>query len=320
MPYWNDSAAAGSVLEHAAQIATASPFWYSISTAGAVSAEPGAGPASVVAALRARGVEVVPTVTEAAGLDAFDRMLANGERRAALVRSLVALAREDGYAGIDLDFEQFAVDPQDDTVAAAAATRAFSGFVAALCAALHAVDRSCTVTVMPRTSAAQTLWRRRLATWVFDYRALGRVADTVRIMAYDEHGRHGPAGPVAPLPWVEQVIAYARSQIPAAKVELGLAAFGWLWGPHGVEAFSAAQGPAVAAAAGTTATWSASADEMSFTAGTGAGRVVGWYEDTRADAIRAKLAAAAGFRGVALWAAGDETPDFWAAMRAVPGS
>ena len=49
------------------------------------------------------------------------------------------------------------------------------------------------VTVMPRTSDAATVWRGKLIPAVYDYRHLGRVADRVRVMAYDQHaGRCGP--------------------------------------------------------------------------------------------------------------------------------
>jgi hypothetical protein len=63
-----------------------------------------------VAALRARGVAVVPTVTEAAGLRAFAGLFADPARRGALVSELTALAASGLYAGLDLDFEQFTVD------------------------------------------------------------------------------------------------------------------------------------------------------------------------------------------------------------------
>ena len=253
MPYWNMTAAASSALDHAAQIDTASPVWYAVSAAGTVTRDPGADSVSLVEALRARGVAVVPTVTDSAGLNAFDRLLSSSARRAALVGALVQVARQSGYSGLDLDFEQFAVDPRDDAEAAAVAALRIPSWSASCARRCTPIGRTCSVTVMPRTSTAHVLWRGRLATWVYDYHALGDVADTIRIMAYDDHARRGPAGPVAPLAWVEHVISFARTKIPAHKVELGLAAYGWLWGPHGVTAFSDAQAPSIAAAGGAAA-------------------------------------------------------------------
>jgi spore germination protein len=48
-------------------------------------------------------------------------------------------------------------------------------------------------------------------------------------MAYD-HARDGSeAGSVAPLEWVEDVLAFAVSQVPAERVSLGIAAYGYDW-------------------------------------------------------------------------------------------
>jgi spore germination protein YaaH len=39
-----------------------------------------------------------------------------------------------------------------------------------------------------------------------------------------------------------------------------------------------------------------------------------WYENAAADVERARLAAAAGFSGVAVWAAGYEQPQLWTGL------
>lgn len=311
LPYWNLAPAAASTLAHTSQISTASPWWYSVSASGAVTAESGSGDAGLVSALRGRGVSVVPTVGESAGLAAFDAMLASPSRRATVIRALVGIARRPGYAGIDLDFEQFAVDPEDDVAAADAAAAGYPTLVAELCRALHAIGRTCIVTVMPRTNATRALWRRRLATWVYDYSALAAAADRIRIMAYDEHAPEGSPGPVAAVAWVRQVIAYARAHVHAAKAELGLAAYGYSWGPSGDTTFTAAEAAQLAAAHDVRPVWSAAAEEAEFSYGGGRHRTIAWFEDARADMVRARLALAAGFAGVALWAAGDETPALW---------
>jgi spore germination protein len=331
LPYWSMPAAETSALAHSSQIGTASPFWYAVSASGTVTDDPGAGNPSLVDALRSRGVAVVPTVSETAGLDAFDQMLASARRRAAVVSALVGIVRSGAYAGLDLDFEQFAVDPDDNQAAADAAATGYPAFVGEACRALHAIGRTCTVTVMARTSSAHVLWRGHLATWVYDYAALGAVADRVRIMAYDDHAPDTAAGPIAPYRWVEQVVAYARAELQPAKAELGIAAFGYTWNPasrpgspaspgagathpNSGNTFAAAQAGALAAAHDATPAWSATAGEERLRYGTAGQATIAWYEDARAELMRARLAIEAGFAGVVLWAAGDETPSFWAGM------
>lgn len=331
LPYWGMAAAGASTLAHASQIGTASPFWYSVSASGAVTADPGAGDPALVDDLRDRGVAVVPTVTETAGLQAFDMLLGNPRRRAALVSALVGIVRGRSYAGLDLDFEQFAVDPNDDQAAADAAASGYPALVGALCSALHAIARTCTVTVMPRTSDAHTLWRGRLATWVYDYTALGAVADRVRIMAYDDHAPDTAAGPIAPYAWVRQVVDYARASLAPGKVELGIAAFGYTWSsgptspssgsastndtqPNADNTFATAQAAPLAAAHRAVAKWSSTADETWFSYRSTTGTTTAWYEDDRAELMRTQLALAAGFAGVVLWAAGDESASFWTGL------
>jgi len=61
----------------------------------------------------------------------------------------------------------------------------------------------------------------------FDYAAIGKYADWVQIMTYDEHWSGGTPGPIASLPWVENVIKYAITVIPKEKILLGVAAYGY---------------------------------------------------------------------------------------------
>jgi spore germination protein YaaH len=118
------------------------------------------------------------------------------------------------YDGLDLDLE--AVDPAD--------RQSYSAFVAALSAALHERGKALTLALPPKTSDVRTGWAG-----AYDYAALGAQADLITIMTYDYRGAWSGPGPVAPYDWVEQVLAFTTSQIPAEKVLLGLAFYGYDW-------------------------------------------------------------------------------------------
>jgi spore germination protein len=315
LPYWSMPAALTAALANASLLQAASPFWYSIAGDSTIEADPGAGSGSVIEALRSRGVAVVPTVTEGEDLGEFDRTLASPGRRAAMVKALVTIAASHDYAGLDLDFEDFAVDETHDAAMADVAAAGYPRLVAAVCRALHAIGRSCTVTIMPRTSEAPEYWRGRLATWVYDYQALAAVADHVRVMAYDDHAPGGPAGAIAPYAWVERVVAYASRAMPADKVQLALPAYGYDWSGTSATPVTAGEAPELAAEHGTKPRWEPVQAEDTFDYAEAKRRHIVWYESATGTRERAALAEAAGFAGVDLWAAGGEDPAVWPALR-----
>jgi len=313
LPYWEMPAALSSTLGHADVIGTASPYWYDISGDATVHDETGAGSASVIAELLARHLRLVPMVTEEAGMSAFARILASRSKRTALVRTLVKLASHPGYSGLDIDFESFAYDPKHRTALAdRLAMPLYPALISQACLALHAIDRTCQVTVMARTTAAHVYAHGDIPSWVYDYRALAAAADRVQVMAYDDHSPGGRAGPIAPLPWVKQVIAYARSQGSASRYELGLPAYGYDWyTPTSATAVYANQVSDLLTQVRAHPHWDTTAGEETFSYRLHRHKHTVWIENTAADVERARLAAAAGFSGVAVWAAGYEQPQLW---------
>jgi spore germination protein YaaH len=172
------------------------------------------------------------------------------------------------------------------------------------------------LTVMPRTSS-RAYWRNELATWVYDYAALARVADRVQIMAYDDHAPGEPPGPVSPYPWVEQIAAYASSVMPVAKVDLGLPAYGYDWTGTEGTSITSRQASQLAGEHGTSARWDASQAEDTFHYTVSGRRHTVWYEGAQAEYDRARLAKDAGFAGIDLWAAGGEQAALWPKLRAL---
>jgi len=315
LPYWEMPAALSSTLGNSSVIGTASPYWYDIAGDSTVHDESGAGSASAIAQLLAHHEQIVPMVTEAAGMGEFAQILEDKAKRDAMVRTLVRLASHAGYAGLDIDFESFAYDPKHRTALEDSVATLYPQLIAQACAALHAIQRSCQVTVMARTSDAHTYAHGDIPTWIYDYKALAAAADRVQVMAYDYHSPGGPAGPIAPLPWVRQVIAYARSQGTPSRYELGVPDYGYDWyGRTSATALYAGQLSALVAKVHAKPQWNATDGEVTFSYRLDHHRHTVWIVDATADHDRAELAAAAGFSGVAVWAAGYEQAQLWAGL------
>lgn len=67
----------------------------------------------------------------------------------------------------------------------------------------------------------------------YDYQRLGKSADYLMLMTYDEHYQGGSAGPVASLSFMERSIQYALQYVAPEKLVLGLPFFGRIWSDSG---------------------------------------------------------------------------------------
>lgn len=288
--YVPGGAARADLIAHANQITAIAPLWYSISPAGTVRTL-AADAATVTRIAERRGVEVFPLVINGYGNAG---MLTRPNQASANIAALAHIAEQAGYQGYNLDFE--GLGNADEA--------GLEAFAARLAAALHRIGKRLIVSVGPRTGAAN-------AYHVYNYAVLGRIADYVDIMLYDDHDNTGPAGPVAPMAWVENVLRYARATIPRPKVLVGIADYGYNWAEDGSTEISASRAMPLARRYG--ATWvggRTEEPEITYTDGAGYTHTV-WFEDSYSDAPRIALARANGFGGIALWDLGEENSGFW---------
>lgn len=128
------------------------------------------------------------------------RILADPANRALHVQALMEIARQ--YDGIDLDYEGFAYS---DDYSSWESTAPRVLFVEELAAALHAEQKLLVVTIPPVYNNGES----DSGTWVYDPKAIGKVADYVRFMAYD-YSTSSP-GPIAPIDWVRRLTKAAKS-------------------------------------------------------------------------------------------------------------
>jgi spore germination protein YaaH len=316
LPYWSMSSSLNSVTNSADLWAEASPFWYRATSATTITGHTGAGDATVIDALRSRGIKVVPTVTESLDGVGMASLLTNSTQRAAHVTALVNLVTTKGYDGVDLDYES--MNYGGTSTDKASVRTGFVTLLRELGAALDARGKLLSVTVGPRTRTDDPNWS------VFDYGGIAPSVDRFRIMTYDYHWRGGSAGAVAPVWWVNNVLAYAVTVVPRSKIEVGVPLYGYDWpaDPTQPDGYGTAtsksyqQAEALRAQYAAVRQWSAldGAPYFTYTAADGVKHVV-WYND--ADASKAKMTFIEkyGIRGLAFWAVGYEDTRQWATLR-----
>lgn len=306
MDYDGDTLANQSLERHGGSVDLVALFGYRLLPDGSLDGGAAARHLPTLLSLAKRGGQRVLAVIHNAAGGSFDRdavsaFLADPRARQQAVNAAVRLM-EDGFAGINLDLENVA--PWDRA--------RLSDFAARLAAALRAKGYLFTMAVPAKT------WDDPNNGWsaAYDYAALGKAADLVVIMAYDEHWAGGPAGPVASLPWVEAVVRYATSTMPPDRLLLGLPAYGYDWPPGGsAMALSAPAAERLAARTGAAIGWDQSAQVPFFRYWDSAGlEHAVYYENASSAAGKADLVLRKGLRGVAVWRLGLEDPALWGVL------
>ncbi len=284
------------LVDNAGPIGEVNFVWYELDAGGSITGDVQS-PQGMEAA-RAAGLRIVPSIQNAGfNREAVAAIIHDPARRAQHVQDLVALVTANGFDGLDLDYESLNPEDRDD----------FSLFVEELAAALHARDKLLSIAVHPKTEEPGT-WNGPQAQ---DYARLGAAVDEFKIMTYDYHWSTSEAGPIAPLDWVDQVLAYAATVVPPEKTYLGVPFYGYDWTGSTGEPLNWRQATKLASQNNAELQRDASSGEAWFTYGDGRHTV--YFND--AETLRQRLQAAferhPALAGVAIWALGGEDPENW---------
>ena len=228
----------------------------------------------------------------------------------ALIDNLEETVLERGYQGLDVDFEF--VFPQD--------AGAYADFLGRLTAHFNPMGYPVIAALAPKTSADQKgqLYEGH------NYRAIGEAVNWAFLMTYEWGYTYGPPMAVAPLPNVQQVVAYALTEIPAEKLWLGIPNYGYDWtlpfvqGESRARSLSSQEAVALAIRYSAEIQYSVQAQSPFFYyTDEGAAAHVVWFEDARS--IRAKLALVPryGLSGVGYWNLMRAFPQKWRVLNAL---
>ena len=317
--YYANDAGSTVATNNADMFSDASEFWFH-ATAATTIVPSGTAPdtqlAASIAGIRAHGVPVTITVTDGTGSGGMAAILSNPATRVQHEQTLLALAQKYGASGIDLDYENMAIFANGNTALTQPTRAGFDALVHELSVALHANHMILAVEVMTKTSEPGT----SAAGQVYDYPTIGRWADRVRIMTYDQHyaGSRYPGGAVSGVNWVDSILAFATSVIPPAKLYMGVPLYGYDWSSAGgrAKALSFPQAQALMQQYNAKRQWSVQdgAPYFSYTDAAGAQHTV-WYNDAQALQARLPLVGKYGLGGVAFWSFGNEDPGIWQVLR-----
>ena len=110
IPYWRAATGTADILPHLSSFTAIMPFGYIVQNDGALhdafglDAPMSTTSIALIAAAKAKGVKVIPTVMWSNGA-AIHTILSNRKSRVALAEGIAELVRKNGFDGINIDFE-----------------------------------------------------------------------------------------------------------------------------------------------------------------------------------------------------------------------
>ncbi|MBO5245567.1 MAG: glycoside hydrolase family 18, partial [Selenomonadales bacterium] len=162
---------------------------------------------------RAAGLSVYPLVTNKR--EATETILGSEPMRNKTIDSIMKVIDEQGFDGINLDFELVPAYHKDNLTA----------FVTALYKRMKDKKKTLIVSVFPKIDVDESVHG------AYDYEALSKQSDYLQIMAYDRHWATSEAGAIAPIGWFEDNLKYAIEHGGGAgKIIIGLSLYGYDWG------------------------------------------------------------------------------------------
>ena len=235
--------------------------------------------------------------TDTSNPQIVDKYLSDHVQSLALASEVVQVAKAEQMAGIAVDYEN--IIPTDK--------QALVSFVQNLKQDLSGTSIKLMVCLPEQqTDNAQS---------AYDYKKLGSIANLVMLITYDEHTLGSQPGPIANLSNVQRTVQYAVQNIPANKILLGLADYGYDWSGGSGQQIDMATAYSLAAQYHATIKWDpvTASSSFTYTDTSGSSHVV-YFESGKSISALAKLVPTYGLGGYAAWYLGADNANFWNAL------
>jgi spore germination protein YaaH len=232
IPYWRTATGTADVLPHLDIMSEVNPFVYTLKSDGTfldngnIGQEPWT---SFMAAAKAKGVRVIPTIMTGNG-DLIHSLLSNTASRIALEDRIANMVIANGFDGIEIDFEGKRASDKDY----------FSTFLKGLYQRMGQKWVMCDIEA--RTPPGDLYYGSAIpkdaAIYANDFTAINKYCDRVKLMTYDQQGVDQQLAtqaassselyaPVADPQWVEKVVNLTKQSIAPSKILIGVPTYGY---------------------------------------------------------------------------------------------
>jgi spore germination protein len=188
--------------------------------------------------------------------------------------------------------------------------------------AIHAFDKENFITFLYRlkdllgekTLSVALPARTRTIDEPYDYERIGKIADRIIVMAYDEHWSGSSPGSIASLAWCSKVASYAVPKIGKDKTVMGLPFYGRSWvDTNHAKAYKHSSITQLVTDKKVDSLFRE--DEIPYFTYQETVNVHVFFEDAYSILSRLSLYKASSVVGISFWRLGQEDPDVWKYMK-----
>ncbi|PKM50075.1 MAG: spore gernimation protein [Firmicutes bacterium HGW-Firmicutes-7] len=236
--------------------------------------------------------------------EAATAVLGNPQLREEVLDKAIAIMKEKGYKGLDIDYEYLGAQNRE----------AYNSFLVEAREKLSRNGFSLSTALAPKLTTDQVgvLYEGH------DYEFHGNIVDYVFIMTYEWGYVAGPPRAVAPINEVKKVMDFTITQIPKDKIMMGIPLYGYDWklpfvqGESRARAISSQEAILIADRFGANIQFDEEAASPFFVYRDeeGINHEV-WFEDARSIQAKFDLVKSLGIRGFFYWVLGREFPQNW---------
>ncbi len=291
------------VVRESGELTYVTIFSYRASPAGDIIALPSQ---QALTEIKARGIAPLLCVTNFDGsnfnTELAHTILSNATLRQKVIAAIHQVLTSQGFRGINIDFEH--MQPSDRPL--------YNEFIRELYQHMNPLGYSVSIAMGPKTRDEPG------AAWMgaFDYKTLGSIVDFIMLMTYEWGWVGGPPMAIAPIDQVRAVLEYATSVIPADKILMGIATYGYDWRipdtPNNLATgVSPNRAQNLAIERGTTVRFDPLSASPTFRYWVGSQEHEIWYEDPRSIMAKLHLVYEMGLRGISFWVLGQPFPQMW---------
>jgi len=251
-------------------------------------------------------LKVMPLITnEGFKQNVMHKLLVSQKAQDDVITGLVYIAKKNKYIGWQFDFENISYLDKD----------LYSSFIEKAAAKLHNNKLALSVAAVTRTTDYEDTDAFKNWGGVFDYARIAKAVDFISLMTYDDPNS---VGPVASLPFIDDVLAYVKDKIPPEKLSFGIPLYYWGWEKETSKKITAS------------GTWQRLLGIMSnFKHTLGFSESLGaawlsysynnkqydlWFQNKKSFESRLDIIKENNFRGFSAWVLGIEDPGIWGAL------